>query len=276
MEKLDTLDIVKWGTTVLTREDNSRVDHNTLNDYGEVIDQHSGALLGISSGAIGFANSLATDFADIDDEVVQKQIKAMAGNPHLAAAWDQAIRHKQVLQGLITQRSFEVSNNARQNIIKVLQGIYLRGTQKFVVMANENDFESDDELTTSRDGKIGDNDENVAKFISPTQEIAESVRATIITESGGVYTQKGKGELIADLSSADITQTFLDEICGPSINGGSPKGMRAKLISAKKSIEEGAAEFFIAGGKNANDLQGILNGEHKGTKITASHNLTEV
>lgn len=272
MEKLDHIDIVKYGTSTLTRLDGEAIDYNNIADQGAVIDAHDKGVILVSSGAVGIGKTLG-NFDYIEDETIRKQVLAMQGNPHLSIAWDKAIMNKRVLQALSTHRSFQNGGSIRN----VAEAIYSTGNACYAVLQlNENDFESDEELRSARNGEFGDNDENAVNIGRVAKTFSEFVRISVGTESGGFKEHKGEGDIISELSLEEITSSFLDAHCGKSSNGGSAKGMRGKMEQGINAINNGVDEFWIFDGKKATDLQKIFNGESAGTKIIKSHNLGEI
>ena len=259
--------IIKYGTNVLMDKDRFGhycIDYGVMADHGEIISKNDGAIIIVSSGAVGFGRSI-TDLSYINDEIIKKRALASVGNPHLSIGWDRAIASKDVLQVLVTHRELQ-NDNCRVDLKKIISAIY-QSKNKAIIQFNENDFLSDEELREIRGGDFGDNDQTAALITQLCAEIFDEVELIINTSSDGVVGLDGKK--IDNLSIIDLTDENINNLCGENKTESGTGGMKNKLITIRNLLKENnKIKSWIINGKDANQLNSVLQGEDKGTKIT--------
>jgi len=262
METPNTLDIIKYGTAVLTTKDFDgmpAIDHNVIRQHGRVISAHKSPKILVSSGAVGFGRVAMNghDF-DIKDETTAKRILAELGQPDLIEAWKQAMPHEKVLQKLVTYYDLK-----RDTVKETVQAAV---ANQLLYVFNFNDGVDDSELKEDAKHEFGDNDHLAAQVAGFSTGIADNVRLILNTSADGFWLRNSQ-EAVPEIDANDITTDFVDEHCDGTSNGGTG-GMGDKLLNAKKALQMGAKEVWIVNGKNPAQLETVLSGGHAGTRIT--------
>lgn len=265
MERLGRINVVKYGTDVITRENllgKKVIDTQVMEDHGALLDGFDEGVLLVSSGAVGFGRSVAEEsLSYIKDVAMLKRILAGKGNPMLSVHWQDVIKRKELIQSLISQKTDKAE---AQRIIQALYEV----PDAAILQVNGNDMESPNEMTR-------DNDKNAANLAIWSSEISESVRLILCTLENGFYTNFGTNEsaLVTDIYSDELTPSYLSRHCKAPSSGGTG-GMRSKLEEAKRAVEEGGLEAWVIGGKDPKNLQSIFAGEPVGTRVVKG-NITE-
>ncbi len=263
MEKIPKkLIIVKYGTAVLVSEDNG-IDEEIIKEHGRIINEHDNPILMVSSGAVGFGNTLA-NFDYIEDEVVRKRALASLGNPHLSISWDNAIKDKKVLQALVTHRGLQ-NNGIQEDLKKIIHSIYNNGNSA-IIQFNENDFVSDAELKDIRGGDFGDNDKTTTLIAEICLDLFDEIELIIQTSTDGVLSESG--EVIKEISTSELSDEKIEKLCGENKTGTGTGGMKNKLTITRDLIEKKPQIVaYIIDGKNSSQFEKILNNEITWTKI---------
>jgi glutamate 5-kinase len=270
MEKVSHIDVIKYGTAVLTNQDFDgapAIDHNIMKQHGKVIQAHIGPKILISSGAVGFGRVAMNghDFKN-EDETTVKRILAELGQPDLIEAWKQAMPHEKVLQKLVTYYDLK-----RKTVKETVQAAV---ANQLLYVFNFNDGVDDSELKEDAKHEFGDNDHLASQVAGFSTAIADNVRLILNTSADG-FKLKNTNKALTQLDASEINQDFVDLHCEGTSNGGTG-GMGDKLLNAKKALELGAKEVWIIHGKKPAQLQTVLAGGPAGTKITKSPNVTEI
>ncbi len=261
MENSTTLDVIKYGTAVLTTQDfqgQGAVDHNIMRQHGQVIDNNPNPTILVSSGAVGFGKIAMNgyDFKDVDDTTI-KRVLAELGQPDLMEAWKQSIPHKKVLQKLVTYYDLQ-----RQTVKDTVRTAI---NNNLLYVFNFNDGVDDSELKETQAHQFGDNDHLAAQVAGFSTEFSDTVRLILNTSADG-FMLKDQKTALAELQAEDITADFVATHCNGTSNGGTG-GMGQKLENAQKALASGVSEVWIVNGKDPAQLHAVLNGEHAGTRI---------
>lgn len=255
---MERINIVKYGTDVITRENllgQKVIDTQVMGDHGALLDNFEERILLVSSGAVGFGRSVATEaLGYIKDEAMLKRILAGKGNPMLSVHWQEVIKTKQLIQSLISPKTDKVEAK------KIIEALY-ELPDRAILQVNGNDMESPNEMTK-------DNDQNAANLAIWSSDIAQSVRLVLCTLEEGFYENFGTdGQyFVPEIYADDLTDAYLAQHCKEKSVGGTG-GMGAKLKAAKRAVQEGGVEAWVIGGKDAKNLQKVFAGETVGTRI---------
>ncbi len=257
-----TLDVIKYGTAVLTTQDlelQGAVDHNIMRQHGRVIDRSPNPTILVSSGAVGFGKIAMNghNFNETDETTV-KRVLAELGQPDLMEAWKQSIPHKKVLQKLVTYYDLQ-----RQTVKDTVRTAI---NNNLLYVFNFNDGVDDSELKETEAHQFGDNDHLAAQVAGFSTEFSDKVRLILNTSADG-FMLKGERNALDELEAADIIPEFIDEHCSGTSNGGTG-GMGQKLENAKQALAHGVSEVWIVNGKQPEQLNTVLQGGHAGTLIT--------
>lgn len=258
------LTIIKYGTETLARKDASgkfSIDRKTIREHGDIINSYDSPALIVSSGAVGIGRTRA-DFDYIKDGVVQRRALAAAGNPLLSMNWDEAIRDKVVLQGLITHKEF-FHTDSRESLKNIISGIY-QSPLYAVIQLNDNDFITGEELREARGGEFGDNDELTALAAELCAEIFESVEIVVNTGSDGVIKN---GETVAEMPSGDMSDEKIAALCGKRKTETGTGGMGNKLKIFRDLAVKTGITTHIVNGRKPEQLKTIFEGGRAGSKI---------
>ncbi len=258
------LTVIKYGTETLARKDASgkfSVDYKTIREHGGIINDFGKPILMVSSGAVGTGRTVA-NFDYIEDKVVKKRVLAAAGNPRLSINWDEAIREKVVLQGLITHKDF-FHADSRSSLENIISGIYQNPVYA-VVQFNDNDFITDEEIHEARGGEFGDNDELTALVAELCAEVFESVEVIVNTCSDGVIKNQ---KSIAEMSEKDMTDEKITALCGGEKTKTGMGGMGNKLKIFRDLAVKTGITTHVINGRKPEQLKRVLEGISVGTKI---------
>lgn len=253
--------IVKIGTNAILNE-NSDLDGVALSNLARGIavlmgDGHRIVL--VSSGSVGLGRM---EFKIKESDHLTKteiaQIRSAIGQPRLMKCFrDEFLKFSIVVaQGLVTRADFASRERqlAMRNIIeKMLQGGILP-------ILNENDFLTPEELDFS------DNDQ-VASFIAG---MMCADRLILLSNVSGLYTGHPDQP---DSKIIRTVQEITPEIEGFISSEKSPfglGGMKSK-INAARVMNQLGIEMVLAGSRETDILQKIVNGEAAGTRFLPTH-----
>lgn len=252
------INIIKYGTAVLTNDDGGGVDEAALHAHARIIDGHDGDVLVVSSGAVGMAKGIIADDAIMADAVTRKRLLAEIGQPRLFAAWQAGFARKQVLQKLVTYNDLE-----RPTMAATMQAALDHG---FVMICNFNDGVDDSELRADESHQFGDNDHLAAEIALTCRQFGKPVRLIINTSADG-FLCADSGKVLAHLDAAQLDDGFIAHHTG-RVSAGGTGGMASKLRTIRAALAGGVHEAWIINGRAPVALTNVLAGGHAGTKIT--------
>ena len=208
----------------------------------------------VSSGAIGMGVG-KLGLRQRPRDIPTKQAAAAVGQCELMYIYDKLFSeyHHTVAQLLITGEDV-ASEKRHQNFSNTLNRLLELGALPII---NENDTVATEEIV------IGDNDTLAAI-------VAKSVNArllVLLSDIDGLYTadpHKDKDAKIIPLVQ-EMTEAVL-ALGGGSASSQGTGGMGTKLQAAKICMDCGC-EMVIANGADPENLYGILDGEHIGTRF---------
>jgi len=259
------LTIIKYGSNTLVHanvHDSISIDYNTIYDHGSIINAYDGPIIIVSSGAVALGKTI-NQFAEVDNEVIRKRMCASLGNPHLSMNRSKAIPDKYILQGLITHRDLSLPDT-KKSLKEMIYHTY-QTSDKNIILVNDNDFISDEELKKIRGGNFGDNDRLTTLLAELCDEIFTEVNVIINTSTDGVLDGT---TTIPKLDTDALTDAYIEKLCGTGKTSLGTGGMNNKLkilrdlVSTHKNIQA-----HIINGKHPIQLKNTLAGKHNGTKI---------
>jgi glutamate 5-kinase len=242
-----SLIVVKIGTSLMRRDPAERQSW-LASLASDVASLHARGtdMLVVSSGAVGFGR----DVLGLGDGVLslaQKQAASAAGQPHLIAAWHEALmQHQlqvaQILMGIEDSQSRPRYLNARNTLKHLLE-------KRIIPIVNEND------TVATAEFRVGDNDRlaaRVAAMIGADQLI-------LLSDVDGLYSAPPDQEGAQHIARAEmIDQQLIAGAAGPS-SATASGGMRTKLEAADIATQAGC-HTVIASGVGAHPLQVIMDG----------------
>ena len=248
--------VIKVGTSTLTHP-SGHLNIRRVAQLCQVISDIKNAgheVILVSSGAIGMGVG-KLGLRSRPKDIPGKQAAAAVGQCELMYIYDKLFGeyHHTVAQLLITGEDFAHEKRHR-NFENTLQRLLEMGALPVI---NENDTVATDEIV------IGDNDTLAAI-------VAQSVRAdllVLLSDIDGLYTadpHKSKDAKIIPLVR-EMTEAVL-ALGGGSASSQGTGGMGTKLQAAKICMDCGC-EMVIANGADPENLYGILDGEHIGTRF---------
>lgn len=214
--------IVKVGSNVLTEGATKEEPLNlaTIDDVARQCSElfRSGVeVYLVSSGSVASGRNLLDKN---DDDIKDKQVEAVYGQPQLMFAWIGAFKKYGVNCGQILLTENDLPNAAE---------IIRRSAKEGVVIINENDAVSDEEM---KQFVISADNDRLAAFVASRVE-AETL--VLLTDVQGILDKEGK--LIE--SGDDVDVAFLND------NGGKGRGgMFSKAYVAKLSQHSGMNAFI--------------------------------
>ncbi|HEY5714621.1 MAG TPA: hypothetical protein VIT68_04695 [Candidatus Gracilibacteria bacterium] len=268
MEKFKNVDVVKFGTAVLTQK-NGAIDLNLMASVGSVIGRHQSPLSVVSSGAVGFGKTMQ-DLSSIEPKLRRDRAYAAMGNRKLFTTWDEMIAEKHVWELLVTYAQIENGNRA-----EILERIQDALISNGIPMFNFNDAVSGEELKPDKTGSFGDNDHLATEVAGCASEVADQVRLIICTAASGVQEDlKDDQSTIAKLKTGELTEAEITRLCGEGSVGGTG-GMDQKLRYMRNLLDRNQiiTEGWIINGKESQILADILEGrtpDHGATQITVA------
>ncbi len=248
--------VIKVGTSTLTHP-SGHLNIRRVAQLCQVISDIKNAgheVILVSSGAIGMGVG-KLGLRSRPKDIPGKQAAAAVGQCELMYIYDKLFGeyHHTVAQLLITGEDIAHEKRHR-NFENTLQRLLEMGALPVI---NENDTVATDEIV------IGDNDTLAAI-------VAQSVRAdllVLLSDIDGLYTadpHKSKDAKIIPLVQ-EMTEAVL-ALGGGSASRQGTGGMGTKLQAAKICMDCGC-EMVIANGADPENLYGILDGEHIGTRF---------
>ncbi len=247
--------VVKVGTGTLTGPDGRFDRPNCARLAAELAEVARGRrLVLVSSGAValgaerlGLARSRGKPW-----DIPTKQACAAVGQPHLMAAWGEALgaRGRTVAQVLLTADDLASRKrflNARRTFEKLLEA-------GVVPVVNENDTVAVDEI------KVGDND-TLAALVAGCVE-AELV--AMLTDVDGLYDRSPSEAGARLLHDVPRVTADVERMAGGAGSERSVGGMATKVKAARRLAAQGVLTALLSG-RRPRALAALLAGERVGT-----------
>lgn len=267
MEKIkERVSVIKYGTNVLTRTnslDDDCIDFNVIKDHGSFINNGiQGPVIMVSSGAVGFG-FIIDKMRHISDLVIRKRALASMGNLRLFTTWAQSIPDKNLLQALVTHRDMK-NETSRNNIKKLIWEVYQKPGS--IIIFNDNDFVSDEELIQVRGGEFGDNDYLAALITELCLDIFEDAELIINTSSNGVLDENE--QRIKQINASEIQLQEIDNLCSNDRTQFGTGGMKDKLTILSDLVRRNPSLVcYIINGKDVSNLRDVGSEYCQGTEI---------
>jgi len=238
------------------------IDTAIIDAHGKIIDTITAPVIIVSSWAVAFGKSLGWDYNYIGNEITRKRIHAALWNPHLSIAWDKAIWSKSIIQSLLTHRDLS-SSDSQAKILEILEALFQKNDT--IIQINDNDFVTGEELEYIRWWDFWDNDETTYLIALLCSGLFEKITTIINTSSEWVYDENK--HTIPYINPSDITDRFIEDICTDKTHLWT-WWMKNKLEIAKKMAHIKNNTVYIVHGKKSNNIEDILKGNDRGTKIS--------
>jgi glutamate 5-kinase len=247
--------VVKVGTGTLTDPEGRFDRPNCARLASEIAELARGRrMVLVSSGAValgaerlGLSRSRGKPW-----DIPTKQACAAVGQPHLMAAWGDALGTHGILTAQVLLTADDLANrkrflNARRTFQKLLEAGVLP-------VVNENDTVAVDEI------KVGDND-SLAALVAGCVE-ADAV--AMLTDVEGLYDRdpaEPGAVLIHEVARVTVD---LERAAGGAGSDRSVGGMATKVRAARRLAAQGVATALLSG-RRPRALPGLLAGERFGT-----------
>lgn len=290
---MSELTIVKVGTGVVSNQERTQLDRDTIESIGYDIAQienhahiddigteqaqrndHKGSVILVSSGAVTAGKEkLRLDSRAFENTRMQ-QLAAMTGNIALCSLWEEAT-------GMVVAHDLPTHNDLLDaEHWNNLTGAIATALEFGVLpVLNEGDARSTEELqktirTNGREFKrFGDNDQLTARLALQLGRFAldfsgQNTRVIFLTDVNGVREDASNADSVIEyLHVDDINQVILDCVNDTGVSNG---GMLSKLLAAKDLASAGIS-VSIGAGKGEVSLMDLYNYEAgAGTHILAS------
>src|SRR5512140_3359206 len=251
--------VVKVGTGTLTDAAGRFDRQNCARLAAELAEASRGRrLVVVSSGAValgaerlGLVRSKAKPW-----DIPTKQACAAVGQPHLMAAWGEALgaHGRQVAQVLLTADDLASRKrflNARRTFERLLDA-------DVVPVVNENDTVAVDEI------KVGDND-SLAALVAGC---VEADLVLMLTDVEGLYDRNPGQPGAALLREVPRVTAEIERMAGGAGSERSVGGMATKVKAARRLAAQGVATALLSG-RRAGALGMLLGGAPVGTVFAA-------
>jgi glutamate 5-kinase len=247
--------VVKVGTGTLT-DRAGRFDRENCTRLGaELAELARGrGLVLVSSGAValgaerlGLVRQRGKPW-----DIPTKQAAAAVGQPHLMAAWGEALgaHGRTVAQVLLTADDL-ASRTRFLNARRTLERLLAAGV---VPVVNENDTVAVDEI------KVGDND-TLAALVAGC---VEADLVAMLTDVEGLYDRAPGEPGAALLHDVPRVTAEVERMAGGAGSDRSVGGMATKVKAARRLAAQGVATALLSG-RRAGALRALLAGERVGT-----------
>jgi glutamate 5-kinase len=252
--------VVKVGTGTLT-DAAGRFDlENCARLAGELAEAGSGRqLVLVSSGAVALgAERLGLlRVKGRPWDIATKQACAAVGQPHLMAAWGEALgRHGRIVAQVLLTADDLASRKRFLNARRTFQQLLDRGV---VPVVNENDTVAVEEI------KVGDND-TLAGLVAGCVE-AELV--AMLTDVEGLYDRDPRERGARLLHEVERITAEVERMAGEAGSERSTGGMATKVKAARRLMAQGVATALLSG-RRAGALAALLQGGQVGTLFPAA------
>ncbi len=247
--------VVKVGTGTLT-DGEGRFDRENcarLGDELAALSRGRGLVL-VSSGAVALGAEqlkLARQRGKPWD-IPTKQAAAAVGQPHLMAAWGEALgaHGRTVAQVLLTAEDL-ASRTRFLNARRTFERLLALGV---VPVVNENDTVAVDEI------KVGDND-TLAALVAGC---VEADLVAMLTDVEGLYDRSPAAPGAALIGDVARVTADVERMAGGAGNERSVGGMATKVKAARRLAAQGVATALLSG-RRPGALHALLAGERVGT-----------
>ena len=247
--------VVKVGTGTLTDREGRFDPENCARLAAELAEVAKGrALVLVSSGAItlgaerlGLVRQKGKPW-----DIPTKQACAAVGQPHLMAAWGEALgRHGLVTAQVLLTADDLASRKRFLNARRTFEKLLARGA---VPVVNENDTVAVDEL------KVGDND-TLAGLVAGC---VEADLVAMLTDVDGLYDRNPADPGAALVHDVPRVTAEVERIAGGAGSERSVGGMATKVRAARRLAAQGIATALLSG-RRPRALAGLLAGDRMGT-----------
>lgn len=247
--------VVKVGTGTLT-DASGRFDRTNCTRLAAELAEAAGGrrLVVVSSGAVALgAERLGlTRTRGRPWDIPTKQACAAVGQPHLMAAWGEALgaRGRKVAQVLLTADDLASRKrflNARRTFERLLD-------EEVVPVVNENDTVAVDEI------KVGDND-TLAALVAGC---VEADLVVMLTDVEGLFDRNPSEGGAALLHEVPRITAEVERMAGGAGSERSVGGMATKVKAARRLSAQGVTTALLSG-RRPGALAGLLRGERVGT-----------
>ena len=250
--------VVKIGTSLMRSAEDQSLRADWLTSLAEdvaVLAKAGTKMVIVSSGAVGFGRPVL-GLGDAPLSLAQKQAASAAGQPHLIAAWQEAlaVHGLKVGQLLVVLQDSELRRrylNTRSTLEQLL-------AHNIIPIVNENDTVATEEL------RVGDNDRLAARVAA----MVGADQLVMLSDVDGLYTKaphKDGAEHIPHVAQLDAATIAMAEGAG---NAAASGGMRTKLDAAQIATQAGC-HTMIASGVGMHPLAALRDGA-KHTLFTAT------
>lgn len=241
--------VVKIGTSLMRSAEDQSLRAAWLASLAEDVAAFAKAgtnIVIVSSGAVGFGRPVL-GLGDAPLSLAQKQAASAAGQPHLIAAWQDALAAHglKVGQMLVVLQDSELRRrylNTRSTLEQLL-------AHNIIPIVNENDTVATEEL------RVGDNDRLAARVAA----MVGADQLVILSDVDGLYTKaphKEGAEHIPHVAKLDAATIAMAEGAG---NAAATGGMRTKLDAAQIATQAGC-NTIIASGVGMHPLAALRDG----------------
>ncbi|HEX9053021.1 MAG TPA: glutamate 5-kinase [Anaeromyxobacter sp.] len=251
--------VVKVGTGTLTGPEGRFDRANCARLAGELAEVARGRrVVLVSSGAValgaerlGLARTRGKPW-----DIPTKQACAAVGQPHLMAAWGEALgaRGRTVAQVLLTAEDLASRKrflNARRTFERLLDA-------EVVPVVNENDTVAVDEI------KVGDND-SLAALVAGC---VEADLVVMLTDVEGLYDRSPAAPGAALVREVPRVSAEIERMAGGAGTERSVGGMATKVKAARRLAAQGVATALLSG-RRPGALGTLLSGAPIGTLFAA-------
>jgi len=252
--------VVKVGTGTLTDAAGRFDRENCGRLAGDLAAASEGRrLVLVSSGAVALgAERLGlTRVKGRPWDIATKQACAAVGQPHLMAAWGEALgRHGLIVAQVLLTADDLASRKRFLNARRTFQQLLDRGV---VPVVNENDTVAVEEI------KVGDND-TLAGLVAGCVE-AELV--AMLTDVEGLFDRDPRERGARLLHEVERITAEVERMAGGAGSERSTGGMATKIKAARRLMAQGVATALLSG-RRPGALAALLAGEPVGTLFPAA------
>jgi glutamate 5-kinase len=247
--------VVKVGTGTLTDRQGRFDPDNCARLAAELAEAARGRkLVLVSSGAItlgaerlGLVRTRGRPW-----DIPTKQACAATGQPHLMAAWGEALSAHGLLTAQVLLTADDLASRKRfLNARRTFERLLARGV---IPVVNENDTVAVDEI------KVGDND-TLAGLVAGC---VEADLVVMLTDVEGLYDRDPSAPEAVLLHEVPRVTAEVERIAGGAGSERSTGGMATKVRAARRLAAQGIATALLSG-RRTRALASLLAGERLGT-----------
>jgi glutamate 5-kinase len=190
-------------------------------------------------------------------DIATKQACAAVGQPHLMAAWGEALgRHRLTVAQVLLTADDLASRKRFLNARRTFQHLLERGV---VPVVNENDTVAVEEI------KVGDND-TLAGLVA---SCVEADLVALLTDVEGLYDREPGQRGARLLHEVERVTGEIERMAGGAGSEASTGGMATKVKAARRLMAQGVTTALLSG-RRPGGLAALLAGERVGTVFPAS------